>query len=233
MLAFTMDTDWAPPEVVEFVLDEVVDDQLALTVFSTGRYSVLESRPATEVALHYNVEEVGFERSLRQIADLLPGAIGARGHSLAFSERLRPLYREFGIAYDSSYLMFEQHGIEPFYVARGVWELPIFFMDAFFLEYHEGRRSSAPNQASLLRRGLKVLDFHPVHLLLNTPSLEYYHSVKQHYQDFDALMDHRFQGWGMRVLFEEIQSWALAINGGRQTLGELVTGNEIHRAMAG
>jgi hypothetical protein len=218
-LHITLDTDWAAPSTLEHVLAEVIDPRLALTVFCTGRYACLEARPHTEVALHYNVEQLGFERAFNEIAAVLPGAKGARGHSLAFSERLRPLYRRHGTRYDSSFLQFEQQGIAAFPIARGVWEFPVYFMDTFFLEYHEGDFGRAPTAEQLAGPGLKVLDFHPIHLLLNTPSIDFYQSVKHLYHDTEALLRHRHQGWGVASLFAQIQEQALA--GPQQTLLEL------------
>ena len=210
LVAFTMDTDWSPAGGIEHVLDTLVDPRLALTVFCTGRYPALERRPHTEIALHYNVDHLGFEAAYRKAAAELPDAKGARGHSLAVSERLRALYREYGTRYDSSYIMFECQGVDPFLIGRDVWEFPIYFMDMFFLEFHEGDFALAPTGRQLAGPGLKVLDFHPVHLLLNTPSLEYYQECKAHYHDVDALLKRRHPGRGVATLFQELQDYVLS-----------------------
>ena len=215
--AFTMDTDWSPASVVDYVFDAFVDPRLKWTVFCTDPLPRLELRPETEIALHYNVERLGFEASVREIHQRLPKAVGARGHSLAISERLRPVYRELGIRYDSSYLMYRQGGIFAFPIARGVWEFPVFFMDAFFMDYDRGDPDLAPQGWHLEEPGLKVLDFHPVHLALNTPSFDYYQRYKQHYHDLDALIAHQHCGWGMRSLFLALQDYVLT-RGLEQTL---------------
>jgi hypothetical protein len=218
LVAFTMDTDWSPAGGIEYVLETIVDPRLALTVFCTGRYPALERRPLTEIALHYNVDHQGFEAAYRRAAVELPDAKGARGHSLAMSERLRALYREYGTRYDSSYIMFECQGIVPFLISRNVWEFPIYFMDMFFLEFHEGDFALAPTGRQLSGPGLKVLDFHPVHLLLNTPSLEYYHECKGHYHDVDALLRRRYPGRGITTLFLELQDHLISRSVSQTTL---------------
>jgi hypothetical protein len=221
VLAFTMDTDWTSQAGLDYVIEKLVDPRLALTVFCTGRYPVLESRPLTEIALHYNVEKGGFEAAYRAIAAEFPQARGARGHSLAVSERLRALYREYGTRYDSSYIMYERQGIVPFLVGRNVWEFPLYFMDMFFLEFHEGDFTRAPTGAQLAGPGLKVLDFHPVHLILNTPSLAYYQECKRHYFDLAGLLAHRYPGRGIATLFSELQDYVLSRSLPQTTLLEL------------
>lgn len=224
MVVFTLDTDWASPEVMQYVFDEVIDPRLALTVFCTDDYQAVRRRERTEAALHYNVETLGFVRSYREIAARLPDAIGSRGHSLAFSERLRAVFYELGIHYDSSYLMYELPEIRPFLIGRDVWEFPIYFMDTFFMEYCEADPSRAPGPDDLATPGLKVLDFHPIHLLANTPSLDYYERmIRPCYHDFPLLLQRRHDGWGMRTLFEELQARVLAQGLPQRTLAELTT----------
>jgi hypothetical protein len=201
----SMDTDWCSAETLDFVLREVVDPRLPLTLFSTGIYLEAANRPAMEMALHYNVDHASFPDAFGTIADILPGARGARGHSLAFSERLRAPWKSYQIVYDSSFLMYLQNHIVPFPIARGVLELPIYFMDMFALEFEEGDLGRFPDYEEMCRPGLKVFDFHPVHLVLNTPSPEYYVEKKQWYHDFHQLRRHQYRGYGVRSYFDEIQ----------------------------
>jgi hypothetical protein len=222
-VSFTMDTDWTPPEVLEYVFSEIVDERLPLTIFCTDPYPAAETRRHTEIALHYNMEQLGFAASYRAIAARLPMARGARGHSLAISERLRPLYQEFQTCYDSSYLMPHQPGIVPFHIARGVWEFPIYFMDMYFLDYYQGDFHHAPRLEHLAVPGLKVLDFHPVHLLLNTPSSDFYQTVKHDYHNMKRLLQQRYTGWGICSLFREMQAWALGQQDRLTTLVQLAS----------
>jgi hypothetical protein len=203
----TMDTDWCPLEVLDYALAEIVDPRLPLTIFSTGTYPSLAVRRRTETALHYNVDNTSFTEAFTRIAAELPGAGGARGHSLAFSERLRALYAPFGISYDSSYMMYRQQHIVPFPIARGVLELPIYFMDLFAMEYEDSDFQRFPHPAELAGPGLKIFDFHPVHLLLNTPSPQYYFEHKQWYHNPQRLLENRYTGHGIRSYFELLQKW--------------------------
>jgi len=52
--------------------------------------------------------------------------------------------------------------------------------------------------------GLKVFAFHPVHVFLNTPTIEFYERNKPHYDDPAALRAARHDGMGVRDLFSEV-----------------------------
>jgi hypothetical protein len=218
---FSMDTDWCTAETIRYVFDHIVDSRLALTMFCTDNYPVLSERPRTEIALHYNMENGGFEQSFKYIAEQFPEARGSRGHSLAFSERLRPVFRERRIAYDSSYLMYCLPHIRPFLIGRGLWEYPIYFMDMFHMEMAMNNGPEAPAKGELALSGLKVLDFHPVHLLLNTPTFEFYFQHKHFYHDTEGLLRHAYPGFGVRSLFEQYQKWVLEEGWQQSTLLEL------------
>ena len=200
------------------MLGQIVDSSLALTLFCTDRYAVLGECPHTELALHYNVEKGGFEQSFRHIADQFAGAAGSRGHSLAFSERLRPLFRERGIVYDSSYLMYCLPGLRPFLIGPDLWEHPVYFMDMFHMEMALTKGTPPPGKSDLALPGLKVFDFHPVHLLLNTPTFDYYFQHKHLYHDTEGLLRHAYRGFGMRTLFEQYQRWVLEAGWPQTTL---------------
>ncbi|MEZ4575045.1 MAG: hypothetical protein R2857_09045 [Vampirovibrionales bacterium] len=46
------------------------------------------------------------------------------------------------------------------------------------------------------QQGLAVLDFHPIHVALNTEDLARYERARPAHQDWTALQDHRFEGYG-------------------------------------
>ena len=101
IFALTMDTDWIPEEGLVRVLDAFFQD-VPVTVFTTGPYDCLHGRSSVEVGVHPNYERAAPREALESVLSAFPSAVGHRGHSLHFSERLRPLFYEKGILYDSS-----------------------------------------------------------------------------------------------------------------------------------
>jgi len=102
--------------------------------------------------------------------------------------------------------MYLQPGLRTYAVGYGLTEVPVFWMDAFHLEYCEldGRPALEVPRAALERPGLKVLDVHPVHLALNTQSREHYQGAKHVYHDAAAFRRKRRSGRGIRDLFVDM-----------------------------
>ena len=68
--------------------------------------------------------------------------------------------------------------------------MPIYFMDTFNL-IMKGAELPFERDISLLSSdGLKIYDFHPIHIYANTFSLDHYDSFKKHYHDFDWLKEY-------------------------------------------
>ncbi|MGQ0704271.1 MAG: polysaccharide deacetylase WbmS family protein, partial [Gemmatimonadales bacterium] len=99
-----------------------------------------------------------------------------------------------------------QPGIRAYPLGHELTEVPLFWMDAFHLEYCElGRQSALELPApALAQPGLKVLAVHPVHLVLNTESQEHYVRAKAVYHDPAGLRRERCNGRGVRDLFLEM-----------------------------
>ena len=59
--------------------------------------------------------------------------------------------------------------------------------------------------SSLVRRhGIKVFDFHPIHVFLNTESLDRYERTRPLHQNPKELIKHRFEGYGTRSRLIEL-----------------------------
>ena len=71
------------------------------------------------------------------------------------------------------------------------------------------------------RVGLKVFDFHPIHIFINTQSSEHYQQCKAYYQIPEELADLRFEGIGVCTLFEDILKYLSKNNIKTKTLSEL------------
>lgn len=46
--------------------------------------------------------------------------------------------------------------------------------------------------------GVKVFDFHPIHIFLNTESLDRYERTRPYHQNPSELIKHRYKGYGTR-----------------------------------
>lgn len=193
-----MDTDWIPEEGLELVLDSYFKG-IPLTVFATGPYSCLKEGEQQEVGLHPNYESNTPREALESLRSTFPSAVGHRAHSLHYTERLRPLFYEHGILYDSAYMHYFKADVFPSPIGRGVVELPQYFMDMFHLEMSRGKSKAETwdiGRVDFENPGLRIFSFHPVHLLLNTGIEEDYFGSKVHYQDTARLRELANKGEG-------------------------------------
>lgn len=235
-LAFSVDTDWAPTPLIEDTADLFREFDVEATFFSTHDDGL--SLSEHERAIHPNfygerperdtVER--FRAALAEISEVFPDATGARSHSLVNGHPVRRLYDEFGIEYESNYLMYGQDGLEPLHVGEWSVELPIFFGDDIWLktgfdEHADRQYSGEPRrvdpEAMLGGTGLKVFCFHPHHVFLNEPDWEYYMERGHLFPESDEvpgvdqavtdpLREARYDGYGVRTLLTDLLEYAEA-----------------------
>lgn len=201
MISLTIDTDWAPTPVIEDTLSIFEEFGHTVTVFSTHDDGLDLGKH--ERALHPNFlgEDQDDEAVLADLVDTFPDAVGTRSHSLYTHGQLHPLYPEYDLTYESNYMMYREPNLRPFWMGERFVQIPIYFMDDVWMH----RERSLPDPEALLNQsGLKVFTFHPIHVFLNTPDLDYYETHKDKYQDVDALRQVCYDDDGVRVLLEQL-----------------------------
>lgn len=205
MIILTFDTDWVPEEILKEIILELTKKNIKATVFASNEYKILKNPPKNvEVAIHPNFDKGGFEEQTKSIFEIYPKSIGVRNHSLAFSERLRPIWSDLRLKYASNYAFHLEPNIKPFFIAKDVIEFPVYFMDRFYLEMTEPNTNFDLTALKLDQPGLKIFDFHPVHLALNTPTLRFYDENKHFYQLPDKLKLAAYKGRGIRTLYSNL-----------------------------
>jgi hypothetical protein len=118
-------------------------------------------------------------------------------------------------------MQYLQPGSTPFWMLGEVVQFPIYFMDDFWLRSRKNETELPAVERLLQGEGLKVFGFHPVHIYLNTPSIEYYNRHKTDYQEPAALRDDRSEQPGTRDLFVSLLKSLSEGDIKVKTLGEL------------
>jgi hypothetical protein len=131
---------------------------------------------------------------------------------------------EFGVRVDVSLFLPRAPHLQPHRVRWGgasLWRIPYFWEDD--VEMFEDRPIWTAADERLAVPGLRVFDFHPVHVALNTDRFERYDTLRRArpLQDWDAaFVDANIRdGNGPRRLFLGL---ADALAGGGRTVSELV-----------
>lgn len=215
MISITLDIDWAPPEVIDYSLNLLSQYNIKATIFSTHDV-IIEGH---EVGLHPNFESnLSHEDALKKLQDIYPNAIGVRSHALIISSRIYDLYADHKLKYSSSYYVNEQP-FNPFNTIRDILEIPIFFEDDLY--FKKGDMSFNANNINFPLESIKVFDFHPVHLFLNTHSTEHYLSSKKYYHNAKELKRCRVKKKGVCDLFHELMEVISKTNSPYTTLGDI------------
>jgi hypothetical protein len=206
ILCLSFDLDWSPEYILDDFYELLKSAGLAATIFCTHRSEMVDkllALPDCEGALHPNLQDAKDEgAALRRLRDMFKGAAGVRVHRLYYHSGLLPLFHKTGLKYLSNDLEFLKSGLEPHYDWSELVRLPIYWEDdvhCTLLYDHfdlETLRLHEP--------GLKVFNFHPVHIYLNTSKMEHYLACKDSLHDQKQTVQHRRRGIGTRTLVEAL-----------------------------
>lgn len=204
----TLDIDWAHDEVLADCIDLVEAAGVAATWFvthDTPLLARLRANPRFELGLHPNFNPlldgtapVGEDAKavLARLQALVPQARAVRSHSMTQSTGLLDLFKAAGLTHDCNHFVPFQSGIplRPWSLWTGLIKVPYGWEDDLACAWGIG----LPPPGTLPAAGLRVYDFHPIHLFLNTETLERYERTRHLHRQPTELRVHRHHGAGAR-----------------------------------
>lgn len=204
MLCLSIDIDWAHDAVIADALELIERYGVKATWMVTHATPMLEeirTAGGHELGIHPNFNPLlegqsGRARdTLKRMLEIVPDAVSVRSHSLARSSRLAVLFKEMGLTHESNYFISPLAGsnIQAWRDFSGLvqvpirWEDDVRLLDASIGEPVEHLQHLDP----------LVVDFHPIHVFLNTTSIGDYERTRNHAQrPADLLMSRRPEGSG-------------------------------------
>jgi len=174
-LFITIDIDWAPDYMIEYVIGLLQKYDCKATFFWTHESDLLKKvlkNDLFEVALHPNFNNCfnhnNVESTVKKLKDLIPSAVSVRSHSLLTGTPIQNLYTQYGLKVDSSFYIPSDNC---FYwkSCKGLIFYPFSWSD-----YIDVLCSQAPRD--LFKSS--VIAFHPIHIYLNIKTLEQYEAYK-------------------------------------------------------
>jgi hypothetical protein len=237
-VAITLDVDWAPDAAIDAAAERLLEARVPATWFLTHDSPAVErlrKHPELfELGLHPNFLPGSTQGSTPdEVLDfcmrLAPGATSFRTHGLVQSTPLldRILART-PLRVDVSIFLPHARCVEPlsyWWQGRRLVRLPYFWEDDFEMERPEPCWSA---KCLLDRPGLRIFDFHPIHVALNSSDLSAYQDLKRAQPELarvaaEAIASRTQQGEGAGSLFAELVAHCAAEGDARwiSKLGEI------------
>lgn len=181
----SIDIDWAHDEVILDCLEVIEAAGVAATWFITHDTPVLGRIRASgrhELGLHPNFNHLLEGESgnamevIAQLRNVVPESRCVRSHSLARSSRIAGVCRQAGITHESNFLIPPHVAPElaPWRDFCGIVQVPI--------RWEDDVRLADPTLGEpadhLEHNACFVVDFHPIHVFLNTTSMEDYERAR-------------------------------------------------------
>jgi hypothetical protein len=188
-IAVTLDVDWAPDFMIDFAAAILIEHRVRATWFITHRSPSLDRLrmhpDLFELAIHPNFFPGSTQGEspgavLQYCMKLVPEAVSVRIHGLLQSTALlAQIMEQTPIMIDASLFLPRAPDLRPIeyhWAQRRLLRVPYFWEDDFEME----RPTPCWQLEALLGNGpgLKVFDFHPVHVYLNSHSMEAYRRLK-------------------------------------------------------
>jgi hypothetical protein len=210
----TIDIDWADDEIIIDTIELIEKINVSATWFATHETPILDrirSNEKFELGIHPNFNfllngeyKVGdnCEKIIDNILEIVPEAKSIRSHSMTQSTYLLDLFVNKKLKYDCNHFIPEQTDIKikPWMLWNDLIRIPYFWEDDISCIYKE----NSSIQELVNRDGLRVFDFHPMHIFLNTENLQRYESTRQFHQNPKELIKYRYNGFGVRNQFIEL-----------------------------
>lgn len=212
-LYLTLDTDWCHERILVDTLQILESHGARATIFCTDQsksLDLLHGNPNIELGIHPNfrplldgkVEGKGLtaEKILDDMLSVVPSAKCVRSHSLISGSNLTALFVSRRLTHESNLKIpfAAASNVRPFAHPTGMVMCPFQWGD-----YSE-MTTSIPLD---LAKDYLVVNFHPIHVFLNSKSLHAYERTRSLHYAPEELIKYRYKGRGVRtVLLELLQS---------------------------
>lgn len=208
----TFDIDWVPDKVLEYTIDIVEKADAYATWFVTHDTPMLHrlrENPKFELGIHPNFnfllqgdkrKGTNFKEVLDRMMDIVPEAKSVRSHSLTQNSYILQSFSDRELTHDCNPYIPHSVGIalKPWRLWSGIIQCPHFWEDDI-----ECMNNNHDNEILYVLQGggIKIFNFHPMHIYLNTEHISRYEQIRNIYGDADALKGFQYDGFGTMTKF--------------------------------
>jgi ubiquinone/menaquinone biosynthesis C-methylase UbiE len=216
VFCITSDIDWASEFSIEYLVKLTEDLGVTPTLFATHESSAIrrfnEEHP-NDVGVHPNflpTSSHGTNTSevIDNVLRLYPNAKAFRSHTFFDSSGIVHAMWNRGLKYDSNLCLFLQPNLFPLQLgaAPRMTRLPVFWEDDVHWAQTGGNWNFHDYVEAFMSPGLKILNVHPYHVAINTPSEAYYLEHKAHMTTLTAAEAEivRYDGAGVQTFLVDL-----------------------------
>ena len=231
----TFDIDWAHDDVIRETIDILNAENVKATFFVTHDCDILcelRENKNFELGIHPNFDpslnaescSESYTKVIDKMMQLVPEAKSVRSHALAQSTRMLIYYESCGLKIDANLYIPLSSGIicKPFAMWNNILRVPHFWEDD--LELMANDIDNYDISSFIDYEGIKVFDFHPLHVYMNNESIRRYERARPHFHNIKELSKLRNNGSdGILCILNNLIREAKKKNYTFRTLDELLT----------
>lgn len=181
----TFDLDWCSDKVLQYTLDKLISAKVSATFFVTHDTPLLNKirkYDFFELGIHPNFNRnTTHGNSIEKIIDyclkIVPEAVSSRSHGLKISSNKLIFMMKKAIKIDCSIFMPHVDNLESFYFKinkNKILRVSYNWEDDY--EFYQEEKKYTYDTIKHLK--IAILDFHPIHVVLNSNSEELYNQYK-------------------------------------------------------
>ena len=211
----TVDIDWAPDLAIAETAKYLIENEVKATWFVTHaspEVERLKEYPQLfELGVHPNFKNIRLvpdeiKTIMLDLNKIVPEAKSIRTHSLVQSTPLiKTLREDYNLLYDVSLFLPLTPNILPHHLYfsenSSICRIPYFWEDD--IEMFNPKGSFSFSDENFTAEGIKIFNFHPIHISLNSCSMTNYYSMKSEFNlpecegyELDKFKNNTTQGTG-------------------------------------
>lgn len=201
-ICFTMDVDWASEYAIEYAVSYFLKMEIPLTIFTTHKSDYLKNisdNPLIDIQIHPNFilpssQGTNEDEIIDFCMGLVQNPLVFRAHRWYASNDIYEKLFAKGIRYESNLCTLFDN-IEPYIHRSGMISFPVFMEDGALIQRGFSLKFT-DTQKWFEQSGIKVINLHPMHFILNTPYFRYTRDIK------DMLSPQEWNGLGMEQIIK-------------------------------
>ena len=181
------------------------------TMFCTEYYPALEDTDF-EIGPHpLLLPNTDWSAEISKMREMFPAAKSWRSHSLVFSQVLAIELPQMGYERVSTSEDYFNPNPNVSFNPWGIYQFPVYYMDN--ADFDRQRRFETFNpsifdkkliKTAIEGEGTYVFDFHPIHIMLNTPNFEFYSKARDDFKAGMPIERLKYDGYGVGSYFADL-----------------------------